>query len=268
VRRKIIFRIIKIALLIYCALGIALYYMQNKLFFHPIPVAINEVYQFNSPYREVNIPYSNSSNLNVIQFTTSAAPKGAVLYFHGNRKNISYYAKFSTEFTRNGYEVWMMDYPGFGKSTGELNEEKIYDWCLQTYKLARKRFAPDSIIIFGKSMGSGFAAQLASIRDARRLILETPYYSFPSIIGQYAPVYPLKQIVHFKVPTYQYLRKVTAPITIFHGTDDWIIRYQNAKKLQPLLKPGDEFITIPGGGHNNLHEFEIFQQKLDSVLNR
>jgi pimeloyl-ACP methyl ester carboxylesterase len=268
VRKKTIFRFIKVLLLIYCLLGIALYYLQGKLLFHPVAVGINESYQLNSPYREVNIPYSNTSNLNIIEFTTNATPKGVVLYFHGNRKNISYYAKFSTEFTRNDYEVWMMDYPGFGKSTGELDEKRIYDWCLQTYKLARKRFPPDSIIIFGKSMGSGFAAQLASVRDTRRLILETPYYSFPSIVGQYAPIYPLKQMIHFKVPTYQYLQKVTAPITIFHGTDDWIIRYQNAKKLLPFLKPTDEFITISGGSHNNLHEYKIFQQKVDSVLNR
>ena len=70
----------------------------------------------------------------------------------------------------------MIDYPGFGKSTGVFSEQLLYDWALTLYKLARAYYSPDSIIIYGKSMGTGIAAQLASIRDCRHLILETPYY--------------------------------------------------------------------------------------------
>ncbi len=267
-KRKIIFRWAKVIVAVYCVAGIALYYFQDKLLFHPEPVLLNQSYDFHVPYNEVNIPYNATSNLNVVQFKTKDSPHGVVLYFHGNRNNISHYVRFVPEFTRTGYEVWMMDYPGFGKSTGEFSEKMIYDWALLLYKLARNNFPPDSIILFGKSMGSGIAAQLASIRDTKSLILETPYYSIPSIIRQYAPVYPLQQMIHFKIPTYQFLQKVTAPITIFHGTDDGVIRYGSAKALKPFLKPGDEFVTIEGGSHNNLHESKIFQQKLDSILNR
>jgi alpha-beta hydrolase superfamily lysophospholipase len=266
-KKKIIFRWIKVLLVIYCVVGIALYYLQDKLMFHPEPVDKNANYSFNIPYKEVNIPFTESININIIQFTTTGKPKGVVLYFHGNRKNISHYARFAPEFTRNGYEVWMLDYPGYGKSTGELTEQRLYDWALLMYTLSRKAYSRDSIIIYGKSMGTGIAAQLASVRDTRRLILETPYYSFPSIVGQYAPIYPLRQMVHFKIPTYEYLQKVTAPITIFHGTSDGVIRHRNASKLKKFLKQGDEFISIEGGSHNDLHEFKLFQQKLDSLLN-
>jgi uncharacterized protein len=268
VKKNIIFRWVKVVLLVYCVIGLALYYLQDKILFHPKPLGRNENYNFNLPHKEVNIPFNATSNLNLIQFTTADTPRGVVLYFHGNRRNISHYARFVPEFTRNGYEVWMMDYPGFGKSTGEFSEERIYAWSLLLYNLSRNRFSPDSIIIFGKSMGTGIAAQLASVRDTRRLILETPYYSFPSIIGQYAPLYPVNRIIHFKIPTYQYLRDVTAPITIFQGTADGVIWHSNAIELKPFLKPGDEFISIKGGSHNNLHKYTLFQEKLDSVLNR
>ena len=267
-KKKLVFRWIKILLAIYALVGIALYYLQNALLFHPEPVGLNTKYDLKLPYQEVNVPYSSNSNLNIIQFPAGNNTKGVVLYFHGNRKNISYYARFAPEFIRNGYEVWMMDYPGYGKSTGEFAEQRIYDWALQVYKLSRVRYSPDSIIIYGKSMGTGIAAQLASVRDAKRLILETPYYSLPSIVSQYAPIYPVNQMIHLKIPTYQYLQKVTAPITIFHGTSDGVIRHSNASRLKPFLKSGDEFISIEGGGHNDLHEYKLFQQKLDSVLNR
>ena len=266
VKRKTIFRWVKVLLLIYCVVGIALYYLQDKLMLHPAPLSINEKYNFEYPHKEINIPYSSNSNINIVQFQTSQQPRGVVLYFHGNRNNISHYARFAPEFTRNGYEVWMIDYPGFGKSTGEFSEQRLYDWALILYKLARTKYTPDSIIIFGKSMGTGIAAQLASVRDTRRLILETPYYSFPSVISQYAPIYPVNQMAHFKIPTFQYLKNVAAPISIFHGTDDRVITYRNARKLQPYLKKGDEFITIEGGSHNDLHNFPLFQQKMDSLL--
>ncbi|MEP7258882.1 MAG: hypothetical protein ABI687_10840, partial [Flavitalea sp.] len=63
-----------------------------------------------------------------------------------------------------------------------------------------------------------------------------------------------------------YLQQVTAPVSIFQGTNDWIIRPGNAEKLKPFLKKHDEFIWIKNGEHNNLPGFELFNQKIDSLL--
>ncbi len=262
-------RWIKIALLIYCVIGIALYYLQGMIMFRPVALPKDHVYNFTQPHKEVNIPFDENSNINIIQFETNVQPaKGIVLYFHGNRNNIGFYARFATSFTRNGYEIWMIDYPGYGKSTGELTEKKLYDWGLLLYKLARVKYPPDSIVIYGKSMGTGIATQLASVRDCKHLILETPYYNFPSVIGQYAPIYPLNLMIKFKMPNYEHLQQVTAPVIIFHGTNDWVITYRNSKRLKPFLKKQDEFISIEGGSHNDLSTYDVYQQKLDSILAR
>lgn len=165
-------------------------------------------------------------------------------------------------------EVWMMDYPGFGKTIGELTEQKLYQHASLIYTLANNRFSKDSIIIFGKSLGTGIASQLASIKNCRRLILETPYYSIPDLFSYYAPIYPTDFMCRFRIPTADYLREVFVPVTIFHGTKDEVIPYLNAAKLKNVLKPEDEFITIPGGGHNNLSDFEVFNKKIDSLLGK
>jgi pimeloyl-ACP methyl ester carboxylesterase len=226
-------------------------------------------YNFKIPHKEVNIPYSTNSMINIVQFLVpDSSVKGVVLYFHGNKKNISWYSKFSPYFTRNNYEIWMIDYPGFGKSSGVFTEQKLYDWALTFYKLARVRFSPDSIVIYGKSMGTGIAAQLASIRDCRHLILETPYYSMPSIIDNYLPIYPVNKMIHYKFPTWQYIQNVTAPITIFHGTNDWIIPYRNSKRLVPFIKKTDKFITVEKGRHNNLFSLPVVPRILDSILSK
>lgn len=266
-KKKKITRWLSIALMIYCLIGIGIYYGQDKVMFQPEPLAADYNYNFHTPYREVNIPYATGVNINVIQFTTrDSIPKGVVLYFHGNRKNISHYAQHAPTFTNKGYEVWMIDYPGYGKSTGKFTEKMLYDWALTFYKLARARYSPDSIILYGRSLGSGIATQLASIRDCRNLILETPYYSFPSVAGTYFPIYPVERLIWLKIPTWQYMQQVTAPITIFHGTDDGVVRYSNGSRLKAFLKTGDEFVTIEGGSHNNLGEYALYQQKMDSLL--
>lgn len=252
--------------MLYGIIGIAIYYLQDKALFRPVKVEKSTPYHFSLPYKELNIAYNDNANINIIQFTAGAAPRGVVLYFHGNRTNISRYEKFAPNFTRQGYEVWMVDYPGYGKSTGTLTEQSLYAYAEQLYVLARSRFSTDSIILYGKSLGSGIAAWLASRKNCRRLILETPYYSITSLCNRYFPIYPVGSMIHYKIPSYQYLQQVIVPVTIFHGTSDGVIPYSNAEKLKPFLKPTDQFITIEGGSHNDLNDFPLFHEKLDSLL--
>jgi alpha-beta hydrolase superfamily lysophospholipase len=265
-RKQVIFKWIKIVVIIYCLVGIGIYYLQEKFMFHPTAIAANTAYNFNQPFTEINIPVDEKTNYNLIQFTTPDSAKGVVLYFHGNMDNVQHYAAAAKDFTSHQYEVWMVDYPGFGKSTGKFTEQGLYQQALQVYKLARTRFNTNNIIIYGRSLGSGIATQLASIRDCRRLILETPYYSLTSLASRFFWMYPIKQMVRYKIPTNEYLSNVTAPVTIFHGTDDGVIPFTNAHKLAVDLKKGDEFITIEKGSHNDLRNFPVYQGKLSSIL--
>ncbi len=260
-------RWIQWGLILYGLVGIAIYYLQDYFFFQRVPLTREYKYDFGVPYNEVNLAFDKLSNINIVQFPSTGKPdRGIVLYFHGNRKNISWYARHAPVMTKNGYAVWMIDYPGYGKSTGKLEEELLYEYALQMYKLARKKYAPDSIVLYGRSMGSGIAAYLASKQPAKCLLLETPYYSFATVGAHFFPIYPMERMINIKLPAYEYLPEVKMPISIFHGTNDWIIPYSNSKRLQPLLKKTDEFITIEGAGHNNLSEYPLFRKKLDSLL--
>ncbi|HEY8689912.1 MAG TPA: alpha/beta fold hydrolase [Chitinophagaceae bacterium] len=266
-KAKKILRWIKIILFFYVIIGIAFYFLQEKILLHPVAYPQDHVYNFGIPFKEFNTPINQHENFNIIQFfPKDFVRKGVVLYFHGNKTNVTHYAEYANNFTKNGYEVWMPDYPGFGKTTGELTEKKLYDEALLAYKLAITKFKSDSIIIYGKSFGTGIASQLASVKDCRRLILETPYYSMPALFGYYAPIYPTSFMSKLKLPVNEYLKEVTVPVTIFHGTDDGIIPYSEAEKLKNFLKTKDEFITIEKGKHNNLNDFALSHQKLDSLL--
>ncbi|MBL0145132.1 MAG: alpha/beta fold hydrolase [Chitinophagaceae bacterium] len=265
--KKKTFRWIKIIVLLYCSIGIALYYLQEKFLFHPVTLAADYTFDFKTPFEEVAIPLNSDETINMVKFfSTDTITNGVVLYYHGNKQNINRYAKFVNAFTKNGYEVWMPDYQGFGKSTGLRTEKKLNELALQVYKMANAKFKNDNIIIYGKSLGTGIAAYAASVTNNKRLILETPYYSIPSLFSCYAPIYPTTKMSTYKIPVNEYLGEVKYPITIFHGTDDGVIPYRNASKLRNVLKPIDEFITIENGTHHNLAEFDLYKKKLDSLL--
>ena len=265
--KKLIFRGFKLVIIAYCAIGIALYYLQEVFLFHPEKLSAAYRYHFEQPFEEINIPFNATDTINLIKFyPKDSIRRGVVLYFHGNKQNIERYAMFVPNFTKHGYEVWMEDYPGFGKSTGRRSEKILYEQALELQKMALGKYGKDSIILYGKSFGTGIAAYVAATTNCKRLILETPYYSIPSLFSCYAPIYPTASMSSYKLPVNEFLGEVNYPVTIFHGTEDGVIPYSCAFQLKKALKSGDEFITIDKGTHQNLNEFPLMKRKLDSLL--
>jgi pimeloyl-ACP methyl ester carboxylesterase len=257
---------LQVLVLVYLGVGALFYFFQDKLIFRPKKLAADYSYSFDIPFREINMPISETKNLSIVQFTVEdSIQKGIVLYFHGNRGNINRYAPAAGSFTRNGYEVWMIDYPGYGKSTGKRTEQILYEDALTMYNLALRQMPVENLIIYGRSLGSGIAAHLSSTRESRHLILETPYYSMPHLARYYFFMYPAMLLSRFEFSTYAYIEHTRSPITIFHGTKDRVIPYKHARWLSEI-KPGIELVTIEKGGHNNLSEFPAYRQKLDSIL--
>ena len=265
--KKKLFKWLQIAIIVYCLIGITLYYLQEKILFHPKTLSSDHKFSFQLPFEEISIPFNSEDTMSMIKFfPKDSVRKGVVLYYHGNKDNVEHYAEYADNFTGNGYEVWMEDYPGYGKSRGERTEQKIYEQALQVRKMAGAKYGNDSIIIYGKSLGSGIASFVASRTANRKLILETPYYSVPDLFNSYTYIYPASYMSTYKFPTYKYLQDVTEPVTILQGTSDWIVPYRCAVKLKKVLKPGDEFIVLNGGSHNDLDSFKRFHVVLDSLL--
>jgi alpha-beta hydrolase superfamily lysophospholipase len=262
--RKRIIKAIAILGGIYIAGGVALYLFQDKLIFHPQSLPADHRFNFSYPYEEINLPIEGR-NLNIVRFKTAAAPKGAVLYFHGNMRNIERYADITPLFTNNGYEVWMMDYPGFGKSTGKRSEEVLHADARRVYELALNEYAPERMIIYGRSIGTGIASGLAAEKPCKMLILETPYYNMDALAKSYFPVYPVMPLTNYSLRTNEYLKKNKAPAYIIHGTEDEVVPYSQSKRLKKE-NPSLHLITIPEGRHNNLAEHSLFRATLTRLL--
>jgi uncharacterized protein len=258
---------VKIIAVLYAGIGIGLFYIQDKFIFHPTKRTSDYRFKFEGKFEEINIAFNETDTMNLIKFLPSdSVRKGIVIYYHGNMNNIEHYAAFTKPFTSKGYEVWMEDYPSFGKSTGVITEKKLYEQAMQVKKMADSKYKSDSIIIYGKSLGTGIAAYVASNTSAKMLVLETPYFSIPALFNCYAPIYPTEAMANFKIPTFEYLQDVKYPITIFHGTSDGVIPYRSSIKLKTFLKPIDTYITVPKADHININKTKIYLKAIDSLL--
>jgi hypothetical protein len=188
------------------------------------------------------------------------------LYLKGNSKSIKGWGKFAVDFTRNNYDVIMVDYRGFGKSTGKRSQKAIKHDIQFVYNKIRERVPEKFIILYGRSLGSGFATKLASMNNPKMLILDAPYYSLKHVTGRYMPFMPLSVILRYPMPTYKWLKYVNCPIRIIHGTNDKLIPFKSSVKLSKINPKRTRLYPVIGGGHKNMNTFEEYHKILTEII--
>ncbi|MDC7993636.1 alpha/beta hydrolase [Altibacter sp. HG106] len=253
-------------LVIYVIVSILLYYLQDYFFFKPekLPASYQFIYE-NQEVDEYNLTTKDGATINGLHFKTEN-PKGVVLYLKGNSKSIRGWGKFAVDFTRHQYDVIMVDYRGFGKSTGRRTQENIAADLQYVYNKIRERVSQSYIILYGRSLGSGFATKLASMNHPKMLILDAPYYSLTQVATRYMPFMPLSLIIKFPMPTYKWIKEVGCPIHIIHGTQDGLIPFKSSVKLSKIRPKMTRLWPVVGGGHKNLNTFESYHHILNDII--
>ncbi len=242
-------------------------FLLRTFLFRPTILSAGHHFHFDLPFEELWFDTPDGVRLNALFFAAPQQPAlGTVLYFHGNRDNLQRWGTMHRDFTSLGYNFLAPDYRGYGKSGGEPDEHRYFEDSKLIYKWLAERCPPEHIVLYGRSLGSGMAAYLAARFPARMLVLETPFDSIPGLlashVGREAP--PFEPSVTF--PNLEHLQKTALPVLIFHGTRDRVVPYASAANLRSALKPGDEFVTIEDGSHNNLATFKIYHERLKAWL--
>jgi len=263
-------KIVKIPLLFIASLYVIaltfFYFNQEKFYFHPKTLTTNYQYQFNAEFEEINIPVDQNNTLNTLLFKSKNS-KGVILYLHGNAGALHDWGLRSNLYTNNNYDILFVDYRGFGKNKNQLeNEKMLYNDMQQVYNFLKTKYLEDNIVVLGFSIGSGLAANIAANNSPKLLILEAPYYSFESLVKRIAPFVP-KFLMSYKIPTYEYLKKVTCPITIFHGEDDQlIIPKSNSVQLQQINPDNINLHLIDNCNHNGIYRSDYYYKELSRIL--
>ncbi len=252
--------------LLYIGLCIAVYYVQEYFLFKPEKLPADFKFSYdNLDFDEYQMRIKPGVSISALRFKAKD-PVGLVLYLKGNSRSIKGWGKFAIDFLRYNYDVIMIDYRGFGKSTGRRSQQGIKNDLQLAYDKIASLLDEKFIVIYGRSMGSGFATKLASTNNPRMLILDAPYYSMAKSTGRYLPFLPMSLLLRFPIPTYKWIKHVKCPIHIIHGTKDRLIPFTSSIKLAAINPQLTRLHPIIGGGHNSLHTFESYHETLGQIL--
>jgi len=179
---------------------------------------------------------------------------GAVLYCHGNAGNLSHRGPTIATMSRVLHEsVLIVDYPGYGKSEGQPDEAGCYAAALAGYNwLTRNKQVPaERIILFGKSLGGGVAAELASRLPHRALVLVKTFTSIPDTARENWLTFSSSVLVRNKFDTLAKIGKCRQPLFLAHGDRDEVIPLAQAKELFTAASEPKQFLLLKGAGHND-----------------
>jgi uncharacterized protein len=265
--KKIINRILKIVVGLYVVACVLLFFFQEKLIFFPQKLEKNYKFSFAQKFEEINIKTKDNKLLNGILFKADSS-KGLIFYLHGNAGSLNSWGDVAKTYTDLNYDVFMLDYRGYGKSEGSIDGQKQFFQDIQTsYDELKNKYTEDKIIVLGYSIGTGLAAKVASANNPRLLILQAPYYSLTDMMQHTYPIIPTF-ILKYKFETDDYIKSCKMPIVIFHGDQDEVIYYGSSLKLQKEFKKQDTLITPVGQGHNGMTENPDYRTEIQKVLTR
>ena len=242
-------------------------FLQKKALFRPVVLPTGHRFDFAEPFTEHFFDTPDGASINALFFASNEPVKrGVVLYFHGNRDNLQRWGALHHDFTSRGYDFLAADYRGYGKSSGEPDEQAYFSDAALLYEWLRGQYDPEKIVLYGRSLGTGMACYLAARVQACSVILETPFDNIGGLLASHIRRHEPPFEPAFRFPNDEFLKMTRLPLLIFHGTRDRVVPYTCAENLKSLLKPGDAFVTIEGGSHNNLNTFELYQKKLQEWL--
>ena len=259
-------QIILIVLGVIAVLSIFLYFFQERFIFHPEKLPKDFVFQYeNQQVDEYNMELKPGVIINGLHFKVEN-PKGVVFYLKGNSKSIKGWGKFAIDFTLYGWDVIMIDYRGFGKSTGKRTQQTMKNDVQAVYDKIKENVDEKYIIVYGRSLGTGLATKIASVNNPRMLVLACPYYSMSNNMKRYLPFVPIGLVMRYSMPTFKWMKYVKCPIKIIHGTNDRVILMKSSVRLSKVNPKRTRLYPIIGGGHKNLHNFEGYHRALKEIL--
>jgi uncharacterized protein len=220
----------------------------------------------NDGHEEVFLKTSDGEEISALFY--SGKREDVILYFHGNAGDLSSWQFVSDDFTSLDYSFFILDFRGYGKSSGVISEEGFYNDAEAAYQylITVKKIKPENILIYGRSIGSGVAVELAARHKTKALMLEAPYSSLRTLAREKAPyVFPQFWLkYHFN--SIAKINRVQCPILFIHGSKDTLIPAQHSRKLTEAFSGQKQLLIIDGGSHNDLRMFESYHNGLKKFL--
>ena len=237
-------------------LFLALRWFEHAVSFHPVRYDAKQGWKQPTEATDVWLTTSDGLKLHSWFFATDRAPSIAtIIFFHGNSGNISHVGWVGQRLSSRGFNVLLLDYRGYGRSEGDVDSEQglyadadaAYHYVTQTLGVA-----PESVVLYGQSLGTAVATDLASRRDCAALILESGFSSASDLAATVLPLLPRR--LHFlsrnRFESARKLARVNCPVLITHGDPDRTIPTEHGQRLFAAAKDPKKLLVFPGADHN------------------
>jgi len=246
-------KLIQIFVLFYVGLLAVLYiYQRNLIYFpdtkRPQPVAGAQI---------VNVTTADDFDISAWYFPPKTDDKPVLVYFHGNAGHYGHRISKIMAYLDAGYGVLLAEYRGFGGNPGKFSEEGFYrdgraymDWVIKANNIPA-----DKLVIYGESVGSGIAVQMATEYDIAALILETPFSSLLELAQQRYPYVPIKLMLKDSYMNIQKIGRIHVPLLILHGHKDSIVPFSQGQKLHAAANSPKTLIDFPQANHNDIYSW-------------
>ncbi len=264
--KKFAIRIILLLSGLYILFLTIIYFFQEKLLFHPVALPQDYLSADLPPQIEEKfITVDDGVQLHGLLFKAKQN-KGLVYYLHGNGGDVFSWGESTAQvITDLGYDLFIPDYRGYGKSTGNITSEtQLHSDIEKAYAEITKEYKGKDIVIAGYSIGTGLATHLAMGKNIKALILEAPYYSLATLSDEKVPLIP-DFVKKYTIRTNEWVGKVDAPVYLFHGTADKLIPYTHAERLA-AENNNVQLTPVDGAGHNGINNSAVFIEKLEEIL--
>ena len=248
--------VVALSLFLLFAAGILFFarWMENSQMFAPVKEHLLTPDQFTLEPEEVWIAVDDGDNKIHAWYFKSSPAERLIFYAHGNAGNIGDRLPVIKGYVESGYDVFIFDYRGFGKSGGLPTRKSFIDDSFAAYDYLTKNRSvdPANIVLLGQSLGGAAVLQLANSVECRAVILEGTFYSIKQIAKELYPNLPLWIIASSDLDNARELKKLGKPLLLIHGTEDTTIPHHHSEMLFNEAQEPKEFLSVKGAGHTDL----------------
>ena len=243
-------------------------WLEHRLLYAPDTQRISPAsIGFRDAVREVVLRTPDGED--VIAWYAAAKPgQPTLLYFHGNGAALANRSDVIARYVAKGIGIFMMTYRGYGGSTGTPSEAANVRDAIQAYAHLRGLGVPaNDIVLYGESLGSGVAVQVAVsddvANDVAGIVLDAPYTAIVDVATLHYPYLPARFFMKDRYETMSHIGKVTAPVLVVHGEADRVIPASMGRTVSEATGGPAEYKTFPGAGHNDHDQIGSFEAILD-----
>ena len=188
---------------------------------------------------------------------------GIFLLMHGNAGHVGHRVEKFRKILDAGYGFFFLEYRGYGGNPGRPTEKGLNLDAISALNFLREQKVADkNIILYGESLGTGVAVQLATTMKAKAIILESPYTSIADVAQQLYWYVPAKWLVFDRFELLGIIKNIQSPLLILHGEKDKITDVSYGQKIFEAAPQSKESIFVPNAGHDNLFDFGVDEKIL------